>query len=938
MVQRAEDCGSGVQKVVGVNGAGHVFIVTVDHRGTVVDGNAAARRRFGDDAVGARVDQVLGAPALLDAVRAGRCVEALVAGELTVSVMPAGDGAVVVGREPRSRLAGVVHGSADAVVVVGAEGEVLEWNGTASELFGLPAARVVGRPLDEVALRQGATREERAALARVLESGETVRYEAVREAADGRPLDVSVVVSPLHAEDGSVDGAVAVGRDLTALRAAERARDRAAARARFLAEASGLLAGSLDLDRTLASVGALLVPDWADVSVIALRDDADRLEAITVEYPDLSRRGVIEQLFAEHGSRPRPGGLIDRVLATGRPVLAPDYHDPAHDPADPGRRGLRAMGARSLLLAPLRIRGTVIGVLVAVMTDRSGRRFSPEDTDLVQDVADRAAQAIDNARQYRAARAAEERFRAAFEDAPIGVALLHVTDEGTRFAEVNPALCRIFGSRREVLVGRSADDLAAGEQRLVRADGQERWVHVQSAPLTGGEAGGPQAVVAQVQDVTERRRFERQLEHLASHDPLTGVLNRRRFEEELDRALAAVRRHGEPAALVTLDLDDFKHVNDTYGHAIGDELLRVAATALRDRVRATDAVGRLGGDEFGIVLSHTGPDEAARVARGLLEAFRERIGVRVGERLVRVTASAGVRPLDPLGTQTAGEVLGEADMALFDAKEAGRNRLSVAGPGDPVPSAVRHHLHWRERIRDALEQDGFVLYEQPIMGIADGRIDSAELLIRLRTDADPVLPASFLPVAERYDDIRDIDRWVVRHALALLVARQAAGSPVGASVNLSGASLGDASVIDFVVEEIRASGVDPARLTFEVTETTAIGNLERARVLAQQLAELGCGFALDDFGAGFGSFAYLKHLPLDVIKIDGDFIRTLPDSPQDQVTVRAIVDIARGLGKTTVAEFVEDAATLELLRVLGVDRAQGFHIGTPRPATPRPSF
>jgi diguanylate cyclase (GGDEF)-like protein len=632
--------------------------------------------------------------------------------------------------------------------------------------------------------------------------------------------------------------------------------------------------------------------------------------------------------------------MLDRALRSGRTVLAPDYADPAVRGSDPVRSALHALGARSLLVAPLRIRGSVLGVLIAVMTDRSDRRFDGEDTDLMQDVADRAAQAVDNARSYRAARAAEERFRAAFEDAPIGVALLHVDHEGaTRYAEVNPALCQIFGADREQLLGEPADELEVGEQRLVREDGEERWVQVQSARLTGGQAGSdPVAYVAQVQDVTERRRFERELEHLASHDPLTGVLNRRRFEEELERTLADVRRLRQPAALVTLDLDNFKHVNDTYGHPAGDDLLRAVARALRDRVRATDAVGRLGGDEFGIVLAHTGEAEAQRVAEGLLEAFRTRVAVQSGERRVRITASAGVRQLSPDGQESATELLGEADMALYEAKERGRDRLAVAGEATAEPRALQHG-RWRERIRDALETDGFVLHEQPILRLADDHIDRAELLIRMiGARGEPIPPAAFLPVAERYDDIRDIDRWVVSNAVRLLAARQAGGSKVGASINLSGPSIGDARVIDFILGEIANAGVDPSALMFEVTETTAIGNLDRARVLAQQLSELGCDFALDDFGAGFGSFAYLKHLPLDVIKIDGEFIRTLTRSTQDQVTVRAIVDIAKGLGKETVAEFVEDRPTLELLRRLGVDRAQGYHIGRPRPARPLPDF
>jgi diguanylate cyclase (GGDEF)-like protein len=466
----------------------------------------------------------------------------------------------------------------------------------------------------------------------------------------------------------------------------------------------------------------------------------------------------------------------------------------------------------------------------------------------------------------------------------------------------------------------------------VRADGEVRWVQTRAARIDA------EVFVVQVQDVTEQRRFQDQLEHLASHDALTGLLNRRRFEEALEETLAHVRRHGDHAAVITLDIDNFKHVNDTYGHSIGDELLTACARAIEDRIRLTDEVARLGGDEFGVVLRRTSPEDARAVARVLLEEIR-RVGVQVGDRTVRVTASAGLRTLDDAGQRTAGELLNEADMAMYDAKERGRDRLSLIEPGDLQPERVRARMRWSERIRDALEDDGFVLFEQPILRLEGDLVDRSELLIRMVGDAgEPIAPGAFLPVAERYGQIQSIDRWVVRNAIQLLSDRRDADEDMAVEVNLSGDSLTDPATVDFIVSEINNSAIDPRQLVFEVTETAAISNLDRARRLALRLSELGCAFALDDFGAGFASFAYLKHLPLDVIKIDGEFIRSLLTSRHDQVTVQAIVDIAKGLGKETVAEFVEDAQTLEALRALGVDRAQGYHVGRPRPALIHPAF
>jgi EAL domain-containing protein (putative c-di-GMP-specific phosphodiesterase class I) len=257
----------------------------------------------------------------------------------------------------------------------------------------------------------------------------------------------------------------------------------------------------------------------------------------------------------------------------------------------------------------------------------------------------------------------------------------------------------------------------------------------------------------------------------------------------------------------------------------------------------------------------------------------------------------------------------------------------VAGDAGAQLDRMRTRLTWSERIRDALDKDGFALVEQPILGLAGARVERSEVLVRLR-DGDRLTPPSvFLPVAERFGQIQAIDRWVIRGAIALLAERQEHGVRLGLEVNLSGLSISDRAVVDFIAAEVRNAGIDPTALTFEVTETAAIENISRVRALARTLSDLGCQFALDDFGSGFGSFYYLKHLPFDVVKIDGDFIKELPRNRTDQLTVQAIVQIARGLGNATVAEFVQDDDTLGLLREYGVDYAQGYHVGRPRRAT-----
>lgn len=840
---------------------------------------------------------------------------------------------------PTSRLRAALDAARDAVLVTDRAGVILETNLAILELNGLTREEVLGRPLLELAAAAGADEAELAGIRAAL-SGEAAAYTSRRRNRRGEL--VSVTVSATLLPDGA--GVVFVTQGLEANREL-RART---AYSQVLARTAETLGSPTGLDETLSALADVLVPQWADGMMVAVAGRDGRLEVAAVRTAEgVSEEEVLSHLpptLADTG----PATLLGRVAREGRPLLI------GADRSALGAQSqdvLAELLVDSLILVPLSDRSELLGVL-CVSTLPGGRSFDERDLDLFANIGERAAQAVRAAGLEEDRRRAESRFRAAFDHAPIGITISSEDEGGVpRFVEVNPAFGAIVGYPPSVLNGRPIADFThpddrdaearrmrwlteerveetSGETRLVRPSGELRWVSIRGAPLGDG------TIVAQVQDITERKRFESELEHLASHDTLTGVLNRRSFEVALKSALAHVHRHGDQAAVITLDMDNFKHINDTYGHAAGDDVLRGAADALLQRLRATDQLGRLGGDEFGVILSRTDPTAARTVARELLESLRD-VRIRVGERDVRVTASAGLRVLEPRDTLDADALLSEADLAMYDAKERGRDRLAVVRPGDLQPAKIRARLRWSERIRDALEGTGFVLYEQPILRLADDVIDRSELLIRLADGQDPeqpvVEPAGFLDVAERFGQIQAIDRWVVRAAIELLVARQAAGDMRTAEVNLSGDSISDPSVVDFIVAQVRGAAIDPSSLIFEVTETSAIGNLEHARVLAERLTALGCGFALDDFGSGFGSFAYLKHLPLGIIKIDGQFVRGLSGSHADQVTVRAIVDVARGLGKETVAEYVENAETLELLRELGVDRAQGFHIGRPEP-------
>jgi PAS domain S-box-containing protein/diguanylate cyclase (GGDEF)-like protein len=436
----------------------------------------------------------------------------------------------------------------------------------------------------------------------------------------------------------------------------------------------------------------------------------------------------------------------------------------------------------------------------------------------------------------------------------------------------------------------------------LRADGSEFEAELSLSAEDGG-------LTSVIRDVSERKRYERRLRYAADHDGLTGLVNRGGFEERI----------GGDGAVVLLGLDRFKYVNDAHGHSTGDDVLRAVAAALRVAVRPGDVVARLGGDEFAVLLEGASLDDAARIAEELVRAVA---GCRSSQGFA-VAASAGVVRLGD-----AERPLLAADLAMHAAKEAGGNRVHVTHGGDSRVAGMQARVARADQVRRALAEDRFTLHWQPIVELAGGEATQYELLLRMiGSDGAIVPPGAFIEVAERFGLIGELDRWVIRRAIRLLAERP----DVRLEVNVSGCSLTDAELPDFVERELLGAGVDPGRLVFEITETSAIADMGMAREFAERLTRLGCRFALDDFGAGFSSFHYLKHLPLDYLKIDGEFIRGLHGNPTDRLVVKAMVDIARGMGMKTIAEFVEDAETAALLRELGVDYSQGYHHGRPVP-------
>ncbi len=544
----------------------------------------------------------------------------------------------------------------------------------------------------------------------------------------------------------------------------------------------------------------------------------------------------------------------------------------------------------------------------------------------------------------------EKRYRLLYDDNP---SMFFTIDERGTLLQVNDFGARQLGYRAQDLVGTNIADLHEGEDRelmlanlaacfaepermhrwemrRVRRDGEALWVR-ETVRTVNGEGGRPVALTV-CEDISETRSLSQELSWQASHDALTGLVNRREFERRLALALESARGAGLEHTLCYIDLDQFKVINDTCGHVAGDELLRQLGALFESRVRHQDTLARLGGDEFGLLMIDCGLGAGERVCRGLRDALEEfrflwednsfRIGSSMG--LVQVDANTGA----------VSEVLGAADAACYAAKERGPNRIHVYRRDDAELVRRRDEMAWVSRIELALDEQRLSLAFQHITPLLD--TDSGahyELLLRMRDEhGRPVSPGDFLPAAERYGLATRLDRFVVKTAAEWLGAHpEHVEGLFLCCINLSGKTLSAEDFPAFVSESFRAAGVPLDRICFEITETAAIANLAHATRFIEELHEQGCRFALDDFGSGLSSFAYLKSLPVDFLKIDGMFVRDIDEDPIDLAMVRSISEIGHVMGKRTIAEFVESAVVLERLREMGVDYAQGYHLSRPAP-------
>ena len=546
----------------------------------------------------------------------------------------------------------------------------------------------------------------------------------------------------------------------------------------------------------------------------------------------------------------------------------------------------------------------------------------------------------------------EKRFRSTFSNAAIGMILL---DRKGNIIQVNNAVCTMLGYEekdlqrmtvaeitysedrdmnaveREKLLNGEIDHFRA-EKRYMRKDGETIW-GLSTISGVYDKDGEFLYAISQVLDITEEYRLSKELSYQASHDVLTGLLNRREFELRVNKAWERSRDKEGVHVLCYIDLDQFKIINDSCGHIAGDEMLRQIAALLRENTRKHDSVARLGGDEFGVLMEFCSMRHGLMVAGNLRKQI-EQLQFVWDDNRFKVAGSIGVVEINAQSNSVA-ELLKQADSACFTAKEEGRNRVNVYRSEDAAVVQRRGEMQWVRRIQEAIDEDRLILYSQPIVPTDSSEKGlHMEVLVRLLTkEGEEVPPGAFLPAAERYGLATNIDHWVVTHVFDWMQKnREYVQTHVNVcAINLSGLTLSDSTFLDKIIDELYARELSAEKLCFEITETALIANLSLATTFIRALRRLGCKFALDDFGSGLSSFAYLKNLQVDYLKIDGMFVRDMMRDPIDYALVRAINEMGKVMGKKTIAEFVESEELFVEVKKLGIDYAQGYGVGSIKP-------
>ncbi|HEX2388816.1 MAG TPA: EAL domain-containing protein [Solirubrobacterales bacterium] len=823
----------------------------------------------------------------------------------------------------------LLEGSPEGIAIVDGSGLIVYWNGAAEQQFGLERSRALGQELASLIFPDHLQASVRAVLLREIdEPGEGLgqrRIELGARRADGREIPVDIATKPVE-----LDGSrwLAVYLDDASERSERERELHADARRRSAVLDLGQSAlEGMDMDQLLKRAVALTIDELGvDRCEVWRRDD--------------------------------DGSSMTLRASSGWPEEAAGTRVPLVTSTQPGYTLLRGQGAivvedfrregRFGAVGPddaaspqssisIRIPGTSGGFGSLVAASETLRRFELSDISLFVSLAQTLGAAIERARAIDSLADAERQIRTLIERLP---SITYRAGLGARgeWYFISPQVEEITGYTVEEWMADPGlweravhpDDidwvLEAEDQsgvdgkpldvayRIRKRDGEMIWVRDRASVGTVDENG---VLIAEglITDISEQRAAEDRLRYLAEHDELTGLMNRRCFEVAVDREIGSNRLPGERGAMVIIDLDHLKRVNDTLGRSTGDRVVADIAKMLADDIGAGQLLSRLDSDEFGVLIPGVGEAQALERAGSLLAMIRARTGT------ANLTASAGVALVERGMGVSATDLITAADIALHQAKEAGRDRAVIFTGED------RSRLEWVGHVRQAIEEGGLVLFSQPIIDMASGLACAEELLVRMvdPVSGRPISAGEFVPTAERFGLARNLDHWVVTEALDLITA----GRHV--SANISAATISDRSLTEKVAASLAETGADPSLLTFEITETAATPAIESLRDFTDRVEALGCGLSLDDVGTGFGSLTYLRHLPFTELKIDMQFVHGVIESAADRKIVESLVDIASGLGMRTVAEGVDNPALVEPLREIGVTCVQGYLFGRPAP-------
>lgn len=804
-------------------------------------------------------------------------------------------------RVTADRAAAVLRNSVDAIVVVDLDGTVQHWNAAAHRLFGFAPEQMLGQSVDRLVPRhRGAERGGVAAALQQHPQGLT--YETVRLDCRGDPIPVSISLAPVLDQAGGVRGATQIIRDIR--EQARLARAIADSEARFRGFSDGVPIGVFATDaqgrctytnaRWQQIYGIDFEKSLGDGWTQTLHPD-DRQAIFAAWQRSATARTEFDMEFRVQ----RPDGDVRHVRARARCLADEDdlitgFIGSVEDITELRQLTTELAEQHELLKVTLASIGDAV-----VTTDARGV------ITWLNPVAERLTGWLIS---EATGRPLEQVF--------------HIVHEDSRKPTENPVSACL---RQGKVVG------LAGHTVLISRDGSEYGIEDSAAPIRNAE-GTLLGAVLVFHDVTEQRRLSGEMSYRATHDALTGLVNRSEFEVRLRRTLDKAHDERSQHALMYIDLDQFKLVNDACGHTAGDQLLQQVARLLGDAVRTRDTLARLGGDEFAVILEHCTTEQAQRVAQQVCERMDEFRFLHDGRRF-RIGASIGLVPVDTRWTSAAA-VMQTADTACYAAKEGGRNRVHTWFDTDQAMRVRSGEMQWATRLTQALDDGRFVLFAQRIEPLRSERRGlHAEVLLRL-VDADGTLvpPGAFLPAAERFNLSDRIDCWVLRKTVQLLRDGGARAAIDTLCVNLSGRSVGDRAFHRQAIEILSTAGAEVCeRLCFEITETAAVTSMADAALFVEQVRRLGVRIALDDFGSGASSFGYLKSLTVDILKIDGQFVRDIVDDPLDDAAVRCFVDVARVVGVQTVAEFVDRPEVLARLREIGVDHAQGFLLHRPEP-------